>query len=320
MNKEIHDRLAALSREEYENTTRERGAGAQKFYSRPGRFIIERRRISDIATGEPTEPICLRTHPMIMSFPEHTHDFIEIMYVYSGSITHKIADKTVTLSHGELLILGRGAKHSIEPSGAEDLGVNLIISPEMWEELLSEIRKTSPLDTSMLDAMLKREVGRYLIPDTSDKPEVINIMDNIIYSAFIKGAPSFVLKQSTLLLLSYLSSEGTQTPPDDEKKRRLTEYIRSSYSTATLTEAAKLLGLSPSYVSRWVVRAFGASFKELLMEERFAAASELLLATDMPIGEIFASIGYENSSYFHREFKSRYGMTPHQYRRKSFKS
>ncbi len=320
MNKEIFERLAALSREEYENTERASEAGAQKFYGRPGRFIIERRRISDIATGEPTEPISLRVHPMIISFPEHTHDYIEIMYVYSGSITHKIADSYVTLTGGELLILSHGAKHSIEPSGPDDLGVNLIISPEMWEWLLSDIRRMSSLDTSMLDALLKRDECSYLVSDSKDSFEVINIMENIISSALIRNAPSYVIKQSVALLLSYLLGKESLSPPSDEKKRRLTEYVKSSYSTATLTEAAKLLGLSPSYLSRWAVRVLGTSFKELVMEERFAAACELLLATDMPIGEIITSIGYENSSYFHREFKLRYGVTPYQYRRRSFKS
>jgi len=255
-----------------------------------------------------------------MSFPEHTHDFIEIMYVYTGSITHRIAERSVTLSSDELIILGRGAKHSIDSSGPDDLAVNIIISPEMWEELISDIRRMSDLDTFPLSDMLKREAGRYLVQKASDRPEIKNIMENIIYSAIIREAPSYLIKQSVALLLSYLSAEGARTSEGDEKRRRLTEYISSSYSTATLGEAAKLLGLSPSYLSRWIARAFGASFKELVMSERFAAACELLSFTDMPIGEIFTSIGYENSSYFHREFKARYGTTPYEYRRKSLKS
>ena len=39
-------------------------------------------------------------------------------------------------------------------------------------------------------------------------------------------------------------------------------------------------------------------------------ARELIFDTDMPIGEIIRAVGYENESYFHREFKSRFGETP----------
>ena len=35
----------------------------------------------------------------------------------------------------------------------------------------------------------------------------------------------------------------------------------------------------------------------------------------MPIGEIILRVGYENSSYFHKEFKRRFGVTPKEYRR-----
>ena len=320
MKNKIYDTLLALSREEYENTGTNSPSGAQGFYSRPGRFIIERRKISDITTGVPTEPICVRTHPMIAEFPLHSHDFIELMYVFSGSITHNISGELLTLSEGEIIILGRGTKHSVEPSGDTDLGVNLIIATETWEEILSGIRKSAYLDTSPFDDMLKHGECVYLKPRCKMTPEVSSVMDSLIYSALISKAPSYILKQSLILLLCHLIEGSSEGKSNDEKKQRLLDYVRGSYSTATLSEAAKLFGLSEAYLSRWISRAFGASFKELLMEERFAAACELLSRTDMPIGEIYVNIGYENSSYFHREFKSRYGMTPYEYRKRSFKS
>ena len=104
----------------------------------------------------------------------------------------------------------------------------------------------------------------------------------------------------------------------DDLKNRLINYIKTSYSTATLTEAAEIFGLSVPYLSRWVVKNIGMSFKEMLMRERFSAARELLSATKMSIGDIIRSVGYENSSYFHKEFKKRFNTTPNQYRKKNF--
>ena len=76
-----------------------------------------------------------------------------------------------------------------------------------------------------------------------------------------------------------------------------------------------MLGLSPSYLSRTVCTLFGQSFKDLLMAERFEAAKELLSTTNMSIGEIINRVGYENSSYFHKEFRKRYAQTPGAYRK-----
>lgn len=130
------------------------------------------------------------------------------------------------------------------------------------------------------------------------------------------------MQQSLGLLLSYLAaipdsltdaSEGDDHT--EQTKRKILNYIRTSYNTATLTEAAEMLGLSASYLSRWIKNNFGISFKSLLMNERFAVAELMIRTTKLSIGEIIINVGYENSSYFHKEFKKRYKTTPNNFRR-----
>ena len=41
-----------------------------------------------------------------------------------------------------------------------------------------------------------------------------------------------------------------------------------------------------------------------------ARAKTAFEATNMSVGDVIRSVGYENESYFHREFKKRYGITP----------
>ena len=43
-------------------------------------------------------------------------------------------------------------------------------------------------------------------------------------------------------------------------------------------------------------------------------AVHLLCDTKLSIEEIALDVGYENQIYFFRQFKERYGMTPHKYR------
>ena len=50
------------------------------------------------------------------------------------------------------------------------------------------------------------------------------------------------------------------------------------------------------------------------MRKRFQKALMFLVETELPVEKIAANIGYENQSYFYRQFKARYGMTPSQYR------
>lgn len=58
----------------------------------------------------------------------------------------------------------------------------------------------------------------------------------------------------------------------------------------------------------------GASAKKKISDGGF-----LLCDTELSIEEIALDVGYENQSYFFRQFKKRYGMTPHKYRKENIK-
>ncbi len=321
MRDEILKKLSELTDEELA-VTENAGSSKKSMYSKSGRFIIERRTVSNISTGEATAPVCLRAHPRFHEFPEHIHDFVEVMYVCSGSITHRIGERTVTVSGGDMIALGKNTKHSIEPSGFGDIGVNLIISADLFEVILNAIRHDSAIKTKHLESFLDKSPERFRVFRTSQSVEITNLLENIIYSTLVrKSKDDYLLEQSVRLLCCYLCA--LSDVPDDEgevsyterTKKKIMKYIRTSYSTATLTEGARMLGLSPTYLSRWICASFGASFKELLMNERFCVARDLLGTTDTPIGDIIIHVGYENSSYFHKEFKKRFGMTPNAYRK-----
>ena len=292
----------------------------KEIYSRSGRFIIERRRISSLSLGESTAAICIRKHPRFCDFPLHSHDYVEMMYVCEGSITHKIGGETVTLHSDDLLILGKDAKHSISSASENDIGINLIISTELFEDAYNKMRKNSQLSNGKIEDLLRGEDVSYCVFCAADCLPVQNIMESMISSVICEGnAAGYVLRQSVNLLICYLSSLFPDAPADtsrkEKMKKRILGYIESSYRTATLTEAADMLGLSPSYLSRITCEYFGVSFKKLLTSIRFETACSLLSETELSIGDIIDRVGYENSSYFHKEFKKRFGTTPNNFRR-----
>lgn len=290
-------------------------------YGKAGRFIVERRKISHLVSGEETAPFCLRPHPRFRPFPAHTHDFIEIMYVCRGSVTHVLKGEEIRLEEEDLILFGRYTEHSILATGEEDIGINLIISPDLFEDILRDMGRSSQLPTASLEGLLRREGVPYLRLSGRSGIAVRNLMETLIGSVICEGnTDGYLLRQSLHLLLCYLASlAGESAPPSAEDytgrmKKKFLSYVKTSYSTATLTEAAAMMGLSPSYLSRWVEKNFGKSFKDLLMAQRFETACALLTTTAMPVGEIINRVGYENSSYFHKEFKKRYGVTPKHYR------
>ena len=320
MKAEILERLSKLTEEERYDA-RSPSRANQSLYTKSGRFIIERRRMSSLSIGESTAPICLRPHPRFREFPPHTHDYVEIMYICSGQIVHQIQEKEICLTANDLVLLGKYTSHAIRAAGSEDIGINLIISSDLFEALIQALRPNCQRSLDPFDGLLRREGNPYLVFHGKDSLSVQNLMESMIYTALCeKTADGFTLQQSLRLLLCYLASM-VETHAEEERndrdtvRRKITEYVRTSYSTATLTEAAEMLGLSAPYLSRICSRIFAQNFKELVMEERFHAACALLTNSAMPVGEIILRVGYENSSYFHKEFKKRYGTTPKEYRK-----
>ncbi len=319
MRQEILDRLRELTEEERDLLAKS-DPNNRALYAKSGRFIIERRRVSALSSGESTAAISLRPHPRFREFPTHSHDYIELMYVCSGSITHHVGNKAVTLHSGDLILFGKETRHSIEAAGAEDIGINLIVSADLFESLYQSMRQTSPLRSKPLGELLERDGLPFFVFHGAEQLELGNLLESMIFSVICEGrANGYLLQQSLSLLIGYLSlisetEEATDVTAEESMKKKILNYIRTSYSTATLTEAAQMLGLSAPYLSRVCRERVGESFKELLMRERFSAACGLLIGTDMPIGDVINRVGYENSSYFHKEFKRRYGVTPKEYR------
>ena len=62
-------------------------------------------------------------------------------------------------------------------------------------------------------------------------------------------------------------------------------------------------------------RATGRTFKDLLLEKRLSKAAQLLRETRLTTQDIILAVGYENTSYFYRVFRDRFGVTPRDYRK-----
>ena len=58
----------------------------------------------------------MRPHSRFVEFPEHRHNYVEMMYVVQGNITHIIEGKELTLHKGDVLML-KPAGASCDPAG-----------------------------------------------------------------------------------------------------------------------------------------------------------------------------------------------------------
>ncbi len=97
--------------------------------------------------------------------------------------------------------------------------------------------------------------------------------------------------------------------------RSIKEYISENYQrTFTLDELAEDVGRSKNYLCRVFKESTGDRIWEYATAFRMEQAKHLLAFSSLKIGEVARRVGYDNSGYFTRVFKSRDGLSPQAYR------
>jgi AraC family transcriptional regulator, transcriptional activator of pobA len=73
---------------------------------------------------------------------------------------------------------------------------------------------------------------------------------------------------------------------------------------------AATVNLSPCYLTTVIKERTSRTVIEWIAERRMAEARRLLVETDKSVEHIGASVGYDDSTYFARRFRSIHGETP----------
>ncbi len=264
--------------------------------------------------------ITMRKHTRFIDFPEHTHDYVEVVYMYNGSTTHLVDGKEIVLSKGELLLLGQSAKHEVLKAGESDIAVNFIVLPQFFGDTLMAIGdEETPLKNFLNDCLCGNKEGyKYLYYRVSDVFEIQNTMDNLLLTVMSDATNKRKLSQMTMALLFLQLRSHTEALTTDTRENaaifKVLDYIETNYVFGSLTEAAKELHYDLSWLSREVVKKTGKTYTQLVQEKRLSQAEFLLKNTHLKVSDISLSVGYENISYFHRIFTKRFGRSPRSYR------
>lgn len=317
MQKELLEQLQKITEEEQAILYGHQDVRKELYTSGKG-FVIDSRKL--LQKGRLIE---VRPHTRFVHFPRHSHNYVEMVYMCSGSTTHIINDKErITLQEGDLLFLNQNATQEILPAGENDIAVNFIILPEFFDHAFSMIEKENILHDFLI-SVLSQDSSRssYLHFQARDILPVQNLIENMIWTLLHKKSGTNTINQTTMgLLFLNLSMFADTINQDDPNQYEQTlvfsvlKYIETHYKNGSLTEVAEELRQPAYYISRLLKKYTDSNFKELLQQRKLQQAAYLLSRTPITVEAVMENIGYDNSSYFHRKFREKYGCSPRQYR------
>ena len=277
----------------------------------------------DVISGEKLlekgKLIAIRPHTRFIAFPEHSHDYVEMVYMCEGETTHTVNGNVITLHKGELLMLGQNAHQSIEAAGERDIAVNFIVRPAFFSGTLPFLgEEETPLRRFVVSCLTGENEAGYLLFHVAELLPVQNLIENLLYT-LLEDIPNKrgILQMTMGLLFAQLMNhtEALQFQTREENAIfSALRYLEENYRDGSLTEIADRLHYELPSLSRLIRQKTGKNYTELLQEKRLSQAAWLLRNTDKNVDEIANAVGYENISYFHRLFALRFGMSPKKYR------
>ena len=104
--------------------------------------------------------------------------------------------------------------------------------------------------------------------------------------------------------------------PDRRVARVLLYVTQDLTRRATCAAAARVAGLERAYFSKRFASVMRVSFTEWNARIRVDEAKRLLLAIDLSITAVGASVGYDDVTTFERVFRRLEGMCPREHRRR----
>lgn len=268
--------------------------------------------------------IALGTHTRFAEFPMHSHTGMEMQIVLSGVVTHRIGGEKITLTAGDIIVMNRHVFHSIDKTDLYDVGINVLL-PDSFIDVISDDLKETVFAELLSEHNNPAGTGIYMCFSTAGNVQIENIIENSLYEWTNYLPDRKVLTYTIGLLFYYLSLKSdrlltvSNRLPNRDTMRKTTvlDYVREHYSDGTLKDLSERMFLSAPYLSGLIASLFGKNFKQLLVDEKMKRAKNMICRTKIPIGDIIRSVGYENASYFHKEFRDRYGTTPLAVRKKA---
>ncbi len=243
----------------------------------------------------------------IYTFPEHIHQFPEIVYVKEGELVVTVDGVSATMRGGDIAIIPPFSSHGFYTPEYVKRWVcvfsNDFIKNLAPDGVLSERR--APFTFSASEGLL-----HYIEDKTYDSKEL-----------FFELSEEHILRFRALILAIYEEylrrTEPCTVKPHNKALSAILLYISEHYSEKiSLRKIGHDLGYSPKYVSLCLAEVEEMNLFFLINAFRADEAKNLLISTDATMADIAERCGYASERSFLRAFKQVTGTTPGEYRRK----
>lgn len=252
----------------------------------------------------------------------HVHEFVEIVYIYSGSGEQSIDGQVFHVSQGDLLFINIGQVHAILSAGMKY--INCLLKPEFISGMLKHsddctaFFSLSLFDSYDQDFDHKRCVVHLYGKERMDVQSIFSLM----IEENEKAEPDYIFILSNymqIVLIKMLRALKKEQDCDESQRlnQEIIDYVnKNCYGELSLTKLAEKYFYNPAYLSAKFKEISGKNLSVYIREQRMKEAERLLMESDLPVEKIYTMVGYVEKGHFYSAFKKHTGTTPLQFRKK----
>lgn len=259
----------------------------------------------------------------------HKHDFIEIVYVISGTGKHVVGDNQYETSKGDLFIINYDVPHGFFPSAEGEEGpvvYNCVFMPQFLDASLFSSIHFQDITSSFL--------FKSLFPDNSTPLPDLNLRGTDFkeigvlfskmhseYKEMKKGYCDIIrahLIELIIKIFRYMELDKPKVilPKNVELVNKAIDYLKHHYNTdIKLEDIAIKSFISKNYFCKLFKEVTGTNFSDYVQKLRIDEACSLLRNTDMKVTGIAMQTGFNDIKFFYEVFKKITGKTPGDYRK-----
>ena len=247
----------------------------------------------------------------------HWHEEAEFTRIEKGSCTCQIYLETYQVQEGDFLFVPPAVLHAISNEKEERMQSETYVFHMNFLGAnaadICAIRYLTPLANQKLLPLFVIKKDHPLYETAAELFEKINAEYGRKLPGYELSLKAYLL-QLLAALLPYCSgntAEDALLTEHAEKLKEVLSYIGAHYmEELTIEKLAGLCYFSEYYFMRFFKKYMGMSCMQYIKNVRLEHAAKRFENGEKNTLETALSCGFSNLSYFHREFKKKYGMTP----------
>ncbi|WP_262315305.1 AraC family transcriptional regulator [Lacticaseibacillus parakribbianus] len=261
--------------------------------------------------------IYVSKHNRFAAYPLHTHQFLELNYMLTGTAVEHVNGQRVVLQQGDLLLLDSGSRHAIEALGEGDLLINVLFRDQNISlDLLTRLQSQRSVLYDFLAKRVQPKQPRGFVRFAGTAQGEVQATLQRLITEYYQGRElaDTILQAELTVLLAQLSRNYPQPAAKLTSGQalalRMLKAIHEDYAQVSLGGLATALNYNRNYLGNLFRREVGQTFSAALTQERLLRARDAIQTTEKPLRLIAQEVGLRNTSFFYTHYAAQFGHAP----------